>query len=159
PATVTAVLGDGSDLSAHVRYSWEQPAVLGSAGGPRHALAIIGADRFLIVNGDTLTDLDLAALADAHERRSALVTMGVVPNREHLKSGGVLVSADGAVTGFVARGPAAAGSFHFFGVQIAEARVFQSLADNHVTHTVGGVYDELIKSRPGSVRAFVTDAS
>ena len=42
-----------------VRYSWEQPQVLGSAGGPRQALAIIGADTFLIVNGDTLTDVDL----------------------------------------------------------------------------------------------------
>ena len=43
PETIAAVLGDGSDLGARVRYSWEQPAVLGSAGGPRHALPIIGA--------------------------------------------------------------------------------------------------------------------
>ena len=68
PATLTAVVGDGSDLGARVRYSWEQPRVLGSAGGPRQALRIIGADTFLIVNGDTLTDFDLAALADAHRR-------------------------------------------------------------------------------------------
>src|SRR5436190_23809282 len=43
PATITRVLGDGSDLGAAVRYSWEQPRVLGSAGGPRQALAILGA--------------------------------------------------------------------------------------------------------------------
>ena len=42
PHTVTAVLGDGSDLAVRVRYSWEQPRILGSAGGPRHALDIIG---------------------------------------------------------------------------------------------------------------------
>ena len=35
--------------------------MLGSAGGPRRALDLIDRDRFLIVNGDTLTDLDLAA--------------------------------------------------------------------------------------------------
>ena len=40
--------------------------MLGSAGGPRQARPILGAGTFLIVNGDTLTDVDLARLADAH---------------------------------------------------------------------------------------------
>src|SRR6185503_20032046 len=66
PQTLTAVLGDGSDLSVRVRYSWEQPQILGSAGGPRLALDIIGDDTFLIVNGDTLTDLNVLALVEAH---------------------------------------------------------------------------------------------
>src|SRR5207237_998904 len=65
PETVTAVVGDGSDLSARVRYSWE-PALLGSAGGPRLALPILAADTFFIINGDTLTDLDLRSLSRAH---------------------------------------------------------------------------------------------
>ena len=34
PHTLTAIVGDGSDLDLRVRYSWEMP-VLGSAGGPR----------------------------------------------------------------------------------------------------------------------------
>ena len=46
PETIAATLGDGSDLGARVRYSWEQPAVLGAAGGPRQALSIVGADTF-----------------------------------------------------------------------------------------------------------------
>ena len=37
PHTLAAVVGDGSDVGVRVRYSWEMP-VLGSAGGPRHAL-------------------------------------------------------------------------------------------------------------------------
>src|SRR6266851_3658628 len=59
-------LGDGSDLGARVRYSWEQPVVLGSAGGPRLALPMLEADTFLIVNGDTLTNVDLGQLAAVH---------------------------------------------------------------------------------------------
>src|SRR6476469_1437046 len=73
PHTITAVLGDGSDLSARVRYSWEQPQILGSAGGPRLALDIIGDDTFIIVNGDTLTDLKIGPLTDAHRQTQALV--------------------------------------------------------------------------------------
>ena len=56
--------------------------MLGSAGGPRLALPIIGADTFFIVNGDTLTDVDLDALAAAHAASGALVTLALVPNRE-----------------------------------------------------------------------------
>src|SRR5688572_12152714 len=46
PATITGVVGDGSDLGATVRYSWEQPQVLGSAGGPKRALRILGQEPF-----------------------------------------------------------------------------------------------------------------
>ena len=46
PETVTAVVGDGGDLGARVRYSWEQPTILGSAGGPRQALDILGVETF-----------------------------------------------------------------------------------------------------------------
>src|SRR5882724_8601582 len=54
PHTLTTVVGDGGDLGVRVRYSWEQPLVLGSAGGPRHALPMISSnDAFFLVNGDT----------------------------------------------------------------------------------------------------------
>ncbi|PYQ75170.1 MAG: hypothetical protein DMG04_08055 [Acidobacteria bacterium] len=59
PETLTAVVGDGGDLGVRVRYSWEQPRVLGSAGGPRQTLPLLDGDALLIVNGDTLTDLRL----------------------------------------------------------------------------------------------------
>src|SRR5207244_3507808 len=67
PETIAAVAGDGGDLGVRVRYSWEQPVVLGAAGGPRQALAIVGADVFFLINGDTLTDLDLGAFCQAHQ--------------------------------------------------------------------------------------------
>ena len=122
-------------------------------------MSIVGAERFLIVNSDVLTDLDLPSLVAAHEASGALVTLALVANREHEKYGGVAVARDGAVTGFVRRGPAAAGSNHFIGVQIVEASVFQPLRDNEASQSIGGVYDDLIASRPGSVRAFVSDAT
>jgi len=158
PETLTASVGDGSDLSARVRYSWEQPAVLGSAGGPRQALPIIGAETFLIVNGDTLTDIDLGALAAAHATSRALVTLALVPNAEPHRYGGVRLDADGAVTGFAARGPAALGSYHFIGVQVAAADVFRSVPAGAAVNSIGGLYDEVIAARPGAIRGYVGHA-
>ena len=95
PSSIASCVGDGSDLGARVRYSWEQP-VLGSAGGPRHALPLLvdpgpGAERrppsagtFLLVNGDTLTDVDISALLDHHNRSNALVTMALIPMSEKI---------------------------------------------------------------------------
>jgi NDP-sugar pyrophosphorylase family protein len=158
PATMTTALGDCSDLGARLRYSWEQPTILGSAGGPRHALSIVGADTFLMVNGDTLVDVDLSALAAAHASSGALATLALVPNRDPLRYGGVRLDDGGAVRGFVTRGPAATGSFHFVGVQVVEAASFRSLPDGRAANSIGGMYDELIAARPGSIRGFVSEA-
>ena len=159
PETLTAVLGDGRDLGARVRYSWELPRILGSAGGPRLARAIVGADTFLIVNGDTLTDVDLVHLADAHAASGALVTLALVRNREFLRYGGVQLDADGRVTGFIRRGPSAAGSSHYIGVQVVAGRVFDGIQPGEAASSIGGVYDALIASRPDSVRGVVSDAA
>src|SRR6185369_160081 len=75
PHTISSLVGDGADLGVRVRYSWEQPEVLGSAGGPRRALPIIDSETFFVVNGDTMTDFHLDPIADAHARSGSLVTM------------------------------------------------------------------------------------
>ena len=159
PETIAAAVGDGSDLSVRVRYSWEQPQVLGSAGGPRLALPLLGADTFLVVNGDTLTDLDLEALIDAHARGQALVTLALVPNREFDRYGGVQLDGEGRVTAFVRRGAGAEGSWHFIGVQIVNASVFAPLDPGAPAQSIGGVYDALIRSAPGSVRGFRSETT
>jgi NDP-sugar pyrophosphorylase family protein len=158
PETLTTILGDGSDLDARVRYSWEQPVVLGSAGGPRLALPIVGADTFFIVNGDTLTDVDLSAIAAAHEASNARVTLALVPNREFDRYGGVVIDADQRVTGFAPRGPNAKGTWHFIGVQVAHASVFAGLPAGRPLRSIGGTYDELVQSQSGAVRAFCCEA-
>ena len=159
PHTLTAIVGDGSDLGARVRYSWEQPVVLGSAGGPKRALPMIGADTFFLVNGDTMTDVDLHGLASAHDASGALVTMALVPNREPHKYGGVLTAPDGAVTGFASRGADAEGSSHFIGVQIADAEAFRALQDGQPVNSNGDAYTRLLTSRPGCIRAYPCDAA
>jgi NDP-sugar pyrophosphorylase family protein len=158
PQTLTAVLGDGSDLSARIRYSWE-PVLLGSAGGPRRALPIVGADSFFIVNGDTLTDVDLGAVAAAHTASGARVTLALVPNTEPDRYGGVSLDAAGRVTGFPRRGPSGAGSCHFIGVQIVSAGVFGALPPERVINSIPDVYEALIAEHPGSVRGYVCDAA
>jgi len=160
PATIAAALGDGTAHGVRIRYSWEQP-ILGSAGGPRHALPLLvdgGGERFLIVNGDTLTDVDLAALIRRHEESRALITMALVPNPAPEKYGGVLVTPDGFVAGFTKAG-AAVDTYHFVGVQVTEARVFAPLPDGVPHESVNALYPELMRQTPRAIAAFVGPAA
>ena len=156
PHTIARVIGDGADLDLRVRYSWE-PILLGSAGGPRQALDIIGADTFLIVNGDTLTDVDLAPLISAHAAADALVTMAVIPNTEPQHYSGLRLAEDGSVLGVEPRGSTNP-SFHFIGVQVASRHAFSSVPAGRPAHSVSDVYPALIAARPGSIRAHVCNA-
>jgi NDP-sugar pyrophosphorylase family protein len=156
PETLAAVVGDGSDLSARVRYSWEQPIVLGTAGGVRQALPLLGDGTFLIVNGDTLTDFDLAGLTARHGDSGALVTLALCPNPAPHRYGGVRLDDDGRVTGFVPRGTTETNAYHFVGVQAAEPEAFQALPCGRPADSISGVYDRLLAERPGTIRGYVS---
>ena len=148
PHTVTRVVGDGADWGMQVRYSWENP-VLGSAGGPRRALPLLDAERFLVVNGDTITDCDLRAVAQQHVETGAAVTMAVIARP---MDRAVVADANGVVTGF---GP---GPEHFIGVQAMEARTLAAVRDDVPSETVKQVYPRLIAGAPGAVRVYRSKA-
>jgi mannose-1-phosphate guanylyltransferase len=149
PDSITAIVGDGSPFDLSVRYSWETE-VLGSAGGPARAIPLLESDRFLIVNGDTLTDVDLPALAAQHVDTNALVTMAVVDGDPRYN--GVIADAAGIVRGF-GKQP---GAFHFIGVQMVNASVFAGVSADVKSESVHGIYPALIAGRPGAVRMFHT---
>jgi mannose-1-phosphate guanylyltransferase len=157
PQTITARVGDGSDAGVQVRYSWEAPRVLGSAGGPRKALPLLDDGDFFILNGDTLCDVDLRALAAQHVETDALVTMAVIANRWPERYGGVVTDSRGIAYGFVPRGSPAA-KYHFVGVQMVHPSVFAALPEDEPAESVAHVYRTLIAEKPGRVRAFLSDA-
>lgn len=166
--TITALVGDGSPFGLDVRYSWEREP-LGSAGGPARALPLVAADRFFIVNGDTLAEADLEQLADAHVGSGALVTLSVVPGDPRYHA--VLADAEGVVRDFsrasqAPRVPLASSapqapvtlqallSFHFVGLQAVNASAFAGVNPDLPSDAVGGVYAPLVRRKPGSVRVF-----
>lgn len=73
--------GDGTMLGARIRYSIHTVEG-GTAEGFRKAIGrYVGDQTFLAMNGDELTDLDLARLAEKHVGSGALATVAVTPLR------------------------------------------------------------------------------
>jgi mannose-1-phosphate guanylyltransferase len=162
PATITALLGHGDDLGVAVSYSWE-PVVLGSAGGPRRALELLARDRFFIVNGDTLTDLDLSALAAVHAGSGALVTMAASPD---LPAGynALLVDDAGRWCGVRRAGTtdearSGQSAVHFVGIQVADAAAFAGLPADAASESLRQAYPPLLHDDAGAVRVWTTGAT
>ena len=156
--SITRIVGDGSRVGLDVRYSWETD-ILGSAGGPARAIPLLEADRFLIVNGDTLADVDLNALAAQHVDTNALATMAVVDADPRYNA--ILANEAGIVSGFSKGTPGTLGTlgtFHFIGIQAVNAAVFAGVSPDVRSETVHGIYPAIIASKPGAIRIFHTTA-
>ncbi|MGH2875641.1 MAG: sugar phosphate nucleotidyltransferase [Solirubrobacteraceae bacterium] len=96
---VRAVLGDGAALGVRLRYV-EEPEPLGTGGALKYAHDLLD-ERFLMLNGDCLTDVDVTAALAQHERTGARLTLGLYPVSDPSAYGLVRCDASGAVTGFL----------------------------------------------------------
>jgi len=96
---VEAVLGDGSAFGVRLRFV-EEPEPRGTAGALKYAEELL-EDRFVLLNGDVLTDVDVSAQIAQHERAGATGTLGLVPVADPSAYGFVLTEDDGTVTGFL----------------------------------------------------------
>jgi mannose-1-phosphate guanylyltransferase len=73
---VRSVLGDGAELGVRLRYL-EEPSPLGTGGALKFAEELL-EDRFLMLNGDVLADMDLTAQLAQHERTGARATLALM---------------------------------------------------------------------------------
>ena len=96
---VRNVLGDGSAFGITLRYM-EEREPLGTGGALKFAEPLLD-DRFVMLNGDVLTDLDVTAQIEQHERTGAVATLALTPVDDPSAYGLVRTDGDGAVTEFV----------------------------------------------------------
>ena len=98
-----ALAGEEERAGVAIRYVVE-PDRRGTAGAIRFAADELGdrlEDRFLALNGDVLTDLDLSGLLGAHRERGARATLGLHPVEDSSAYGLVRSGGGGEVLEFL----------------------------------------------------------
>lgn len=103
PDVLREALGDGKRSGARIRYIAE-PEALGTAGAIRFAADQLGDEldeRFLALNGDVLTDVDLTALLAVHEKAGSRATLGLHTVEDSSAYGLVRRGRDGDVLEFL----------------------------------------------------------
>jgi mannose-1-phosphate guanylyltransferase len=96
---VREALGDGSRYGVALRFV-EEPEPRGTAGALKYAEDLL-ADRFLMLNGDVLSDMDLSAQVAQHEATGARGTLALVGVEDPSAYGLVRIAADNAVREFL----------------------------------------------------------
>jgi mannose-1-phosphate guanylyltransferase len=96
---VRDVLGDGRDYGIRLRFV-EEPDPRGTAGALKFAEEFL-EERFLMLNGDVLTDLDLSAQLAQHEATGATGTLALVAVPDPSSYGLVRLREDSSVEEFL----------------------------------------------------------
>lgn len=101
PEGLRAALGDQVRGGPAIHYVQEDEP-LGTAGPVRLAadMGLLG-DRFMVLNGDVLTDLDLTALQNQHSETGAVASLALHPVDDPTSYGLVRRAQDGEVLEFI----------------------------------------------------------
>jgi mannose-1-phosphate guanylyltransferase len=146
PDVLREALREAERDGPRIRYVAE-PRPLGTAGAIRFAADEFGAElgeRFLALNGDVLTDLDLTALVEAHERRGARATIGLHPVPDAAAYGLVRSGPDGQVGAFLEKtGDRAPGEVNA-GMYVLERSVLELIPPGENVSIERDVFPQLV---------------
>src|ERR1700722_2312289 len=97
---IETYFGNGSEFGVTMHYVVED-SPLGTAGAVKLAQHLLDGERFLVISGDALTDLDLTTLLAAHEAHDAAVTIALQRVANPLEFGVVVTDEGGRITRFL----------------------------------------------------------
>ena len=126
---IEQALGNGSKYGLRIYYSHE-PVILGTGGGIKQAEPNFSGEPVLVLNGDTLFELDLEALCCFHQRRQAAATLVLRTDADAARWGVVDIDADDRIVRITGRGRTDAGATQprmFAGVHILHPRLLRDV--------------------------------
>ncbi|MBH0208347.1 MAG: NDP-sugar synthase, partial [Nitrospira sp.] len=126
---IEQALGDGSKFGMRIIYSHE-PVILGTGGGIKKAEPYFSGEPVLILNADTLVELDLEALWDFHRSRGAVATLVLREDPEADRWGVVEVGEQDRILRITGRGVREAATIArrmFAGIHILHPRLLQQV--------------------------------
>lgn len=118
----------------------EAPAVLGTGGGLRNARDLL-ADRFVVLNGDILANVDLTALWAQPAPAVMSVRAQAVPRHTPI------AVRDGFVTGIAGVVGEAGGAWHFTGVHVLDRAVLELVPATGESSIIATAYASLVAQR------------
>ncbi len=149
PDAFSAAYPDGRCAGATLHYAIE-PEPLDTAGAIRFAALDAGIDeRFLVLNGDVLTDLDVVAFVAFHESRGAEATVALHRVDDPSLYGVVPTDAEGRVIEFVEKPPRGEAPTDLInaGTYVFERSVVDRIADGRRVSVERETFPALVADR------------
>ncbi len=99
PQKIRDYFGNGSSFGVNLHYFIED-SPLGTAGSVKNAEAFLD-DTFVVISGDSLTDMDLCSAVKYHKEKHSSATLILTKVDVPLEYGVVITNKEGIVTGFL----------------------------------------------------------
>jgi D-glycero-alpha-D-manno-heptose 1-phosphate guanylyltransferase len=130
---IESMFGSGSDWGVQIQYSQESYP-MGTAGAIRLAQRHLPDDEtFLVMNGDSFLEIDLAELVRFHGVCGGLASIAIVETEQAGRYGTVLRDATGRVTGFLEKSSTHTRGFINGGVYVFDRAIFEQIPDGPVS--------------------------
>ncbi|HUC04498.1 MAG TPA: sugar phosphate nucleotidyltransferase [Acidimicrobiales bacterium] len=139
--------GDGSELGVRMVYATEETP-LGTAGSVRNARDEL-TERFIVISGDVLTDIDLTQVVQYHEKSDALATIALVPVDNPLEFGIVITREDGTIERFLEKpgwGQVFSDTINT-GIYVLEPEIFDWIPDGRASDFSGEVFPAVLEAQ------------
>ena len=128
-----------------------EPEPLGTAGALRWMRDKLETDPVVVMNGDTIVDVDACALLDAHRRWNAAATLVCAQLREGARFGRIEADADHRILRFAEKGESAGPGLVSAGIYVLSQEFVSEIANSGAR----SLEDEVFAVQPsGSMRAF-----
>jgi len=135
---IEQAIGNGSRYGLRITYSRE-PVILGTGGGIKQAEPNFSGAPVLILNGDTLVEIDLEALWAFHRQRDAAATLVLRSDPDAAQWGLVEVGEDNRVVRITGRGrsgPTVTQPRMFAGIHILHPRLLREVPKGKETSII-----------------------
>src|SRR5215208_1697014 len=143
---IRTYFGDGSEFGVRMSYATEETP-LGTAGSVRNAMDELD-ERFLVISGDVLTDIDLSEVVTAHVARGALATIGLTAVENPLEFGIVITNEDGSIERFLEKpgwGQVFSDTVNN-GIFVLEPEIFDHIPEGRSVDFSGEVFPALLEA-------------
>lgn len=147
---IREALGDGSAIGLRLRYFAEDP-LLDTGGAIANARDFLAGGTFVVLNSDTITDVDLTTMIERHESSGATATLLLRPDPEAASYGVIEADTHGRIRRFLGR-PApdlredeGLTPLMFGGVHVFSPRLFQFL-DTGVFSITRATYPRMLEA-------------
>ena len=148
--TIRTYFGDGSEFGVRMVYATEETP-LGTAGSVRNAMDELKDERFLVISGDVLTDIDLSAVTRFHEEKGGLATIALKSMENPLEFGIVITREDGSIERFLEKpswGQVFSDTINT-GIYVLEPEIFESIEPGRAVDFSSDVFPKLLaQGRP-----------
>jgi len=154
-AKIKKIFQDGSAYGISIVYSLEKKA-LGSAGAIKKAQKLVGSSEFLVINDNSLADINLEDLFAFHLSENSLATICVRPRMSEKKYGQAFLNGNKIVK-FLDVSQNEGISIINIGIYVLSPSIFELIEANRYISLEKDIFPRLVESK--ELSAFVFQGS